>query len=83
MPQPLDNVTVIQQINFAERVHQDQQYHPQWTKLKTAEDHRRLRAELRSRTVPASATSRTGVRLYGYNYSERESRPGGRVVVKA
>ena len=29
MVRPLDHVTVIQQINFAERIHQNQQTHPE------------------------------------------------------
>lgn len=83
MASPLDHVTVIQQINFAERVHQDLQLHPDLTMHKAEAAHRRLRAENRQRPNPANHTDRTTAILHGYNYQQELYGSGTRVDLKA
>ena len=83
MTRPLDHITVLQQINFAERVHQDQQTHPELTMLKAEAAGRRMKAEARQRPNPTTSTRRTGVRLHGENYRAVRHSSGARVDLKA
>ena len=61
MVRPLDHVTVIQQINFAERVHQDLQTHPEISNLKSEViEQQKIAAQSRqTRSVDKTERSRT------------------------
>lgn len=62
MVRPLDHVTVIQQINFAEREHQNLQLHPMLSR-QAAEDALLNKAEeQRKRTNETTKTERSAVR---------------------
>jgi hypothetical protein len=83
MPMPLDHVTVIQQINFAEWAHHDLQVHPEMTMLKARVIDDRNRAESRQRTNSTDTTRRSGFRLYGENYHLSDLLTGRTVDLKA
>ncbi len=83
MARPLDHVTVIQQVYFAERAHQDLQLHPDSTMVKAREAHRMASAEARQRPNPTPAPRRTSVRLHGENYNLSSHGSGTRVDLKA
>ena len=83
MARPLDHVTVIQQVYFAERAHQDLQLHPDSTMVKARTAHRQARAEARERPNPTPAPQRTYVRLHGENYHLSGHASGSRLDLKA
>ena len=83
MARPLDLITVIQQIYFAERAHQDLQMHPDTTMVKAREAHGQARAEAAQRPNPAEAPQRSSVRLYGENYNLSRHGRGGNVDLMA
>jgi hypothetical protein len=83
MARPLDHATVIQQVYFAERAHQDLQLHPDSTMAKARVAHRQARAEARERTNPTPAPQRTYVRLHGENYQLSSQGSGTRLDLKA
>jgi len=58
MVRPLDHVTVIQQINFAERVHQNLQTHPEISKLQAEVIEQQKRAARRRKTRSVNKTER-------------------------
>ncbi len=83
MPMPLSHATVIQQVYFAERAHQDLQMHPDSTMVKARAAHAQARAEAGQRPNPAAAPPRTSVRLYGENYNLSRQGRGGNVDLTA
>ena len=83
MPLPLDNATVIQQINFVEWAHHDLQVHPEMTMLKARDLFERTSNESRRRTNATKPTRRTGIRLYGRNYRLSRFASGGAIDLKA
>ena len=73
MVRPLDHVIVIQQINFAERVHQNLQTHPEISKLQSEVIEQQKRAAERRRTRSVNKTERSRIIKTG----ERTDRRGG------
>jgi hypothetical protein len=83
MARPLDHVTVIQQVYFAERAHQDLQLHPDSTMVKARTAHRQSIAEAREQPNPTAAPQRTYLRLHGENYQLSSHGNGQQVDLKA
>jgi hypothetical protein len=88
MVRPLDHVTVIQQINFAEREHQNQVVHPEISRLQAeAIDIERMERD-RRRTQNVHKTEKGKIHLQGDTGEKprkRKGRPGkgGRVDLTA
>ena len=61
MVRPFDHVMVIQQINFAERVHQNFQTHPEISKLQSEVIEQQKRAAERKRTRSVDKTERSRI----------------------
>jgi hypothetical protein len=86
MVRPLDHVTVIQQINFAERVHQNLQTHPEVSKLaaEAVDREKRLAETRKTKALHKSERARIhpkerefGARSgYGKRKSKEGKRPG-------
>ena len=76
MVRPLDHVTVIQQINFAERIHQNQQTHPEISNLQAEAIEQQKRVLERRRTQATHKSERAKIHL-------REDRGGRRRQGKA
>jgi hypothetical protein len=63
MVRPLDHVTVIQQINFAEKFHQNQQVHPEVSKLQAEIIDKEKRSAEKKRTQALEKSERTRIHL--------------------
>jgi len=64
MVRPLDHVTVIQQINFAERVHQNLQTHPEISKLQAEVIEQQKKAIERRQTQTVQKTERSRIIIH-------------------
>ena len=78
MVRPLDHVTVIQQINFAERIHQNQQTHPEISNLQAEVIDQQKRAVERQRTQAAHKSERTKIHLREDRGRGRQGKAGGK-----
>lgn len=76
MVRPLDHVTVIQQINFAEKVHQNQQFHPELSKLQSEVIDQQKREIERRKTQSVHKSERTRIHLRD-EQNHRRGRKGG------
>ena len=63
MVRPLDHVTVIQQINFAEKLHQDSHSHPEISRLQAEDIQRRQRIMEQTRTQKTHKPERAKIHL--------------------
>ena len=63
MVRPLDHVTVIQQFNFAEKLHQDSHTHPEISRLQAEDIQRRQRIMEQRRTQETHKTERAKIHL--------------------
>lgn len=78
MVRPLDHVTVIQQINFAERVHQNLQNHPEISKLQAEVIEQQKRAAERKRTRSVNETERARIIIHEKSAHRRGGKKKGR-----
>ncbi|HUU26378.1 MAG TPA: hypothetical protein VM123_01075 [archaeon] len=76
MVRPLDHVTVIQQINFAERVHQNQQMHPELSRLQAEAIEREKKIAENKKTQALHKPEKTKIHLRdeGARYRGREKK---------
>ena len=77
MVRPLDHVTVVQQINFAERVHQDLQTHPEISKLKSEVIEQQQRAAQSRQTRSLDKTERSRIIIHEKSTYDRVGRKKG------
>lgn len=75
MVRPLDHVTVIQQINFAERIHQNQQTHPEFSNLQAEVIDQQTRALERRRTQATHKSERAKIHLREDQGRGRQGKP--------
>ena len=74
MLRPLDHITVIQQINFAERIHQNQQTHPEISKLQAEVIQQEQRNIQRRQTQCVHKTVGCRIHLHQEGYYTRVGR---------
>ncbi|MBN2288598.1 MAG: hypothetical protein JXQ83_04645 [Candidatus Glassbacteria bacterium] len=72
MVRPLDHVTVIQQMNFAEKLHQDAHTHPEISRQQAEDIQRRQRILEQKRTQQTHRAERSKIHL------RDDHGPGGR-----
>ena len=80
MVRPLDHVTVVQQINFAERVHQDLQTHPEISKLKSEVIEQQKRAAQRRQARSVDKTERSRIIIAEKSTYDRVGKKRGGVA---
>ncbi len=78
MVRPLDHVIVIQQINFAERVHQNLQTHPEISKLQAELIEQQKRAAERRQTQSVNKTERSRIIIHEKSAHRRGGKKKGR-----
>ena len=77
MVRPLDHVMVIQQINFAERVHQNFQTHPEISKLQSEVIEQQKRAAQRRQTRSVDKTERARIIIHEKSAYQRVGKKKG------